>query len=223
MRRCLLAVVLAAFLLSAGAPASAGGGWWDYLRIDDTDLAVGESASADTRAYWFTLEDADWDTPYYAYLVRGFDRELLQDSMGAVEPDRWWALRPDAELIRLGEVNLKRFGIDGTARTRFEVPAVAPGRWDLMLCDAGCVRPLGNVIPTEVQIVSEPAPPPPPAPVWPWAAGSALAFAAAMLLVVARRRPHAPEGPADEPPADDSGGGWERPAPLVGAGRARDR
>ena len=60
-------------------------------------------------------------------VVRGFDRELLQDSMGAVEPDRWWALRPDAELIQLGEVNLKSFGIDGTARAHFEVPDGSPG------------------------------------------------------------------------------------------------
>lgn len=169
-------VVMIAVLLLA--PAASAGGWWSYAHVEGGRVAVGESLLVRSGASFATVEDAEAARarPYYAYLVRGHDRTLLRRAMTKANPDRWWRLSTDAELIRVGELELSNFNANlAQARVRITIPPQTDrGRWHLMFCDDGCRAPMGSVIPTPVR-VSTPA---------------AMARTARRMSVLAEQRGH---------------------------------
>lgn len=66
--------------------------------------------------------------------------------MTRAERGDWWTT--PAETIRLGPVSFGENDANrGSVSARFVVPAVPAGVYDLMLCDADCSEPLGDVIP----------------------------------------------------------------------------
>lgn len=159
MRSYLVGFVIAAAMVASATPAAAGG-WWSGTGLDQSSVAVGERLTFQRQTFFATLEQAEAaeGTSYYVYFVRGFDRALLRRAMTKAEPARWWALKDDAELVRVGTVSLGRADAN-LVRTRVEirVPLMTPGPYHLMLCDAGCTRPLASTVPSPVRVVSDPA------------------------------------------------------------------
>ena len=160
-RRTSLFGVLLAFLAPAwllAAPPSTAGGWWTFVHIDGQYVGVGETRVARSAALFDTIEQAEraQTKRYYAYLVRGYDNALLRRAMTQPEPRRWWALSPDAELVRVGRVQLGGWNANlGKAHARIRIPEIAAGRWALMFCDAGCREPMANAIPTSVRVTAD--------------------------------------------------------------------
>lgn len=157
--RCRMVVaglVMIAMLLVA--PSASAGGWWSYAHLEGGRVAAGETVLIRSGAAFATVEDAEAarTRPYYAYLVRGHDRSLLRRAMTKPDPARWWRLSPDAELVRVGELELSNFDANlADARVRITVPAGTDrGRWHLMFCDDGCRTPMGSVIPTPVRVTT---------------------------------------------------------------------
>ena len=158
MRLRLLGIVVVLFALLPVAPASAGG-WWSSVHVGSRFVAVGDTVTARSEAWWDTTAKAEAAAqgPYYAYLVTEYDTEVLDRAMGRANPTRWWKLAAGTELVRLGRVRVSELdGNLGTARARFTIPRVRPGRYSLMFCDAGCATPLGRVIPTPVRLTADP-------------------------------------------------------------------
>lgn len=136
-------------LIALAAPASAGG-WWSYVQMDKRHVTVGDTLRSRSEVMFQTTEAAEQakSEPYFAYLVQGVDQDLLDHAMGIPQPQRWWA-QPDTA-IRAGSV---RWGMSDSnitvAIVDVTIPDVPPGRYALMLCDAGCRKPLADVVPTE--------------------------------------------------------------------------
>lgn len=159
MRRYLLVLVIGVAVVASAVPASAGG-WWDSTGLDRQYLAPGQTLVLHSGAFFRTAADAEaaQSVTYYAYLVRGYDRALLDRAMTRPDPKRWWALKDDATVIKVGRVTLDDQDVNLTnARVTIKMPRVEPGRYALMLCDEGCVHPLGQVIPSPVEVVANPA------------------------------------------------------------------
>lgn len=149
-------VVLLTWLMAA-SPASAGG-WASYVHIEGEHVGVGETRVAHSEAFFTTMQQAQEakTTRYYAYLVRGHDRSLLRRAVTQPEPPRWWALLPDAELVRVGRVRITNWDANlGEARARIKIPAVTTGRWNLMFCNLGCQQPMGSAVPTVVRVTAD--------------------------------------------------------------------
>ncbi|MPZ73845.1 MAG: hypothetical protein GEU74_11540 [Nitriliruptorales bacterium] len=159
MRRCWLGLVVVVVGVLAWAPPASAGGWWSSVRVDSRPLGAGETVTARSEAFFTTEAQAEaaHSVPYYAYLVRGYDRALLRHAMTRPDPKRWWALEPDAELIRVGRLHVGGWsGNVGSAHARIKLPAEISGRWNLMFCDAGCREPLGHAVPTVVGVTADP-------------------------------------------------------------------
>lgn len=156
MRRTALFVLAASVSLLLQSSASAGG-WWSTVDLHHQYLGVGESYKIKvSEVLYGSIEEAKEarGVDYYAYLVKEFDRRLLERAMTRPEPDRWW--RPLSPVIKAGEVTL----FDGDAnltrgRLQLLIPEIPPGRYALMLCDAGCRTPLGNHIPVPVNVTED--------------------------------------------------------------------
>jgi hypothetical protein len=160
MRRMLVAGVVLGWMVLGLAQAAAGGGWWSSIQLRGGPVAVGERLTIRSEAYFPTVEEAEAEegSAYYVYLVRGgYDRALLRTAMGTGNPARWWAADSGAQLLQLGRISWSmKWGNVGTARASVRIPEVEPGRYDLMLCDAGCTRPFASVIPATIRITDEP-------------------------------------------------------------------
>ena len=149
-------LLTACIVLLLPASASAGG-WWTTLGLHNQYLGAGERLTVKIDEVFFvSTQQAEIaaETPYYAYLVKGFDHRLLERAMNKPEPERWW--RPLTPPIKAGDVYLG--GADANlmrGRVHLNVPDVPPGRYALMLCDDGCHTPLGNHIPVRVHITSD--------------------------------------------------------------------
>lgn len=139
-RRRVMAVLIAAALL-VPVPAAAGG-WWGTIELDKDPIAVGETVTATARISSPVPTEGEEASGYHAYLVRGIDREALDEAMTVPQAKGWWT--PPSTRIRLGEVEL--LGHDH-ARARFTVPDVEPGLYGLMFCSADCTEPLADIIP----------------------------------------------------------------------------
>lgn len=148
----LIGAVLVAALIASPA---AGGGWWSYVHVEGGTVGVGETLVATSEALYVSeaAAAASRDVQYYAYLVRGFDDELLLEAQGQAEPDRWWGLTDTTELVRVGTVTTSNWSHNlGDAQAVITIPEVDTGKWSLMFCDDGCRSPLGSVIPTEIRV-----------------------------------------------------------------------
>ena len=159
MRRMLVAGVVLGWM-AVSAPPAAAGGWWSHMDIGSEFVAVGEDFVIRNEAFFTTFEEAQAakQTPYYIYLVRGgYDRALQRRAMTQAEPKRWWAANPDADLIQIGRVRftLERSNV-GRARARVRIPNVQSGRYHLMMCDAGCVRPFAHAVPSRIRVTADP-------------------------------------------------------------------
>jgi uncharacterized coiled-coil protein SlyX len=157
MRRLGLAGVAVALALPAQAAA---GGWWSYPQLAPSTAAPGQRVTVRAEVLFPTRTDARraQHVRYLAYALRGLDGRIVQDAMRRAKSGDWWS--PEgAELVELGPVAVD--AVDGNlavARGAFRLPELAPGRYAVMLCTAGCASPLADVVPAErYQIVADPA------------------------------------------------------------------
>jgi len=146
-------------VLGVGGPAAAGG-WWSGIPLQGAELGVGERFMTDRGEILFDTVEASARARqgldrYYAYLIPDLDWSVVDEAMSVGEPGDWW-VRPETR-IRVGEVEV-RGGPSNLARIRvaFDVPEVEPGTHALMLCTAGCVRALADVVPHEVLVTEDP-------------------------------------------------------------------
>ncbi|HEX6261616.1 MAG TPA: hypothetical protein VF097_02080 [Actinomycetota bacterium] len=83
------------------------------------------------------------------------DWSIVRQAMGTQEPRDWWR-EPDVA-IPTGRVDVwggsRSFAL---IRVHFDVPGVEPGTYSLMLCSAGCVEPLGDILPSRVTVAADP-------------------------------------------------------------------
>ncbi len=159
LRRFVLTCALSVLLLPA--QAAAGGGWWSYVDVNRSTVAAGQRVKVNEEVLFASAaaaREAREARQFYVYLLRGFDYSVVDRAMGKEAPGDWWSLG-DAESIRVGHVDLSISHANlGRARASFTVPEVSPATYDLMLCDAGCARPLADVIPTRgFTVVADPA------------------------------------------------------------------
>lgn len=150
MRSCpgRLVAVLVIGLLLVPAPAAAGG-WWTFIQLDKESVAVGERVTASARVMFTSQEQARAvaeEGGYHAYLVRGVDRDRLDEAMATAPPGEWWTV-PDT-ILHLAELEVT--GTDANladVHATFTVPDVESGLYGLMFCSKGCNEPLADVIP----------------------------------------------------------------------------
>ena len=155
MRRASLGLTLLASLVIFHGSASAGG-WWSGIDLKGRYLGIGETVTARAEVWFRNLELAEKarSEAYHAYLVRGIDHERLERAMTRPEPKDWWS-KPE-EMTLVGDVRLGRWdGNIAVATARVRIPDIALGAHNLMFCDAGCTKPLGNVIPLRVQVTAD--------------------------------------------------------------------
>lgn len=161
MTRLRLAFVCALGVLLLTPQAAAGGGWWSYIHVNHSTVAAGQRVEVQANVAFASAaaaEDARDTGRFYVHLLRGFDDSVLERAMREPAPRNWWSLG-GAEAIPVGQVTVSVSGSNlATARGAFSVPDLAPGTYDVMLCDAGCAEPLADVIPTRgFTLVADPA------------------------------------------------------------------
>lgn len=156
MRMLKLGLLSLSVVAGLASPALAGG-WWSSIGLDGQPVGIGESFRHHVSEVMFdTIEEAERakEQTFFVYLVRHFDEGALDDALGRADPGDWW--RPVTEPIRAGTVELTSWDANlAEARVRLDVPGVSPGSYHLMLCDAGCDRPLGNLIPAGVTVTDD--------------------------------------------------------------------
>jgi hypothetical protein len=141
------------------APTTAvAGGWWSHIDLQRQYLVQGRTVETGTVFLFSSIEAAERarDTGgYFAYLIAGLDWDIVERAMSRPEPKHWWSIE-GARPIRVGSVNLGGWDANmARATTRFVVPeTLEPGRYALMLCDAGCRNPLGDIVPSSVRVVA---------------------------------------------------------------------
>lgn len=152
--RCsLLLLLLGTFL----APSAGAGGWWSSIGLEGQPVGMGESIDLGVSEVMFdSIEEAEeaQGQEFFAYLVRDFDQAALDDAMTRADPGKWW--RPTSQPIQVGTVELTDWDSNlAKGRVDLEVPEIEPGSYFLMLCDAGCGVPLGNLIPSGVTVTDD--------------------------------------------------------------------
>jgi hypothetical protein len=158
MRRWPAVLLAAPVLLLAPAPAAVAGGWWSSLDLGDRHLAPGDRVRVGTGFAFRSTEAAERARSggdFRVYLVRGFDWDRLEEAMRVANPGPWWELG-SARAFEVGRVRLS--GFDGNlahAQASFVVPPLPPGGYALMFCDAGCTRPLGDIVPSRVLVAPD--------------------------------------------------------------------
>jgi hypothetical protein len=156
--RLVLAALMGAFAL---APEATAGGWWSSAHVDRRTVAVGERVQVQSEAWFPSLADAqeaEENGRYYVYLLRHLDWSVVDRAMTRSFRRNWWSPGA-AEAVRVAPVRLDMAGSNlSSVRVSFILPELALGTYALMLCDAGCERPLANVVPTPgFRIVADPA------------------------------------------------------------------
>lgn len=162
MRRTTRGLAAAAALwtiLGIAGPAAAGG-WWSSIPLRGAELGVGERFVTASKAVLFDSAEASarargGEDRYFAYLIPSFDWGIVHAAMGVAEPRGWWvqpavAIRAGEVVVTGGPTNLARVSV------RFAVPEVAPGPYALMLCSEGCVQPLADIVPSEIEVFADP-------------------------------------------------------------------
>jgi hypothetical protein len=145
--RIALACALGVLLLTP--QAAAGGGWASWIDVSRTTVAPGQQVEVNAEAWFRSPEAARAAGPFYVYLLRDFDYSIVERAWGKPAPGDWWSLG-GAEAIEVGQVTVSLPNSNvGRARAEFTVPELPPATYHLMLCDAGCTKPLGTVIPSK--------------------------------------------------------------------------
>jgi hypothetical protein len=136
------------------APSATAGGWWTSIRLDRTRVAVGQEMKVHASVMFRSVDAAEAaqngaaESTFYVYLLRGFDYSIVQRAMREASPQNWWSVG-SADLFNVGRVVISaRESNLAVANASFRAPEVRPGRYTVMLCDAGCTHPLADVIPT---------------------------------------------------------------------------
>jgi hypothetical protein len=141
------------------SPATAGG-WWSFIETNRSTVAAGQRVEAEASLMFSSKLAARraQDRQFYVYALRRLDRSTLERAMTTATPGDWWSLG-DAEAVELGPVALRvGDGNIGRARAVFTVPELPVRTYALMFCDAGCARPLADVVPTRgFTVVADPA------------------------------------------------------------------
>lgn len=154
LRSLLLFAIITVTLMPSTAIA---GGWWSGIDLQGRYLGIGESVTFRSEVMFRNLgvaERARNSGEFHAYLARGVDYISLNKAMSVPEPKRWWS--PPRELTLIGDVRLSNWDANlAIATTELDVPEVAPGSYALMLCNVGCVTPLGNLIPLQIQVSAD--------------------------------------------------------------------
>ena len=95
-----------------------------------------------------TARDARGEDAFYAYLLRGFDYSIVDRAQREADPQNWWSVG-GAEVYWAGRVTVSGLDLNlATATASFRVPKVPPGKYAVMFCDAECVHPLADLIPS---------------------------------------------------------------------------
>lgn len=144
----LFGCVACALLVSSSATA---GGWWTSVRLERAEVAVGQNVKARANVMFSSVdsvEAAQRERAFYVYLLRGFDYSIVERAMREPSPRKWWSVG-SAEAFRVGRVVIDRSELNlALANASFRVPEIPPGEYTVMFCDAGCIHPLADVIPT---------------------------------------------------------------------------
>lgn len=158
MHRSIPFVACVAAILLVPPSATSGGGWWSSIRLDRPKVSVGEEATARANVMFGTSEEAEAAErgearAFYVYLLRGFDRSIVERAMGKPFSRDWWSVG-DADAYRAGRVLITvSYLNEATATAPFRLSdTVPPGEYAVMFCDAGCKQPLAGVIPTPKQL-----------------------------------------------------------------------
>jgi hypothetical protein len=120
LRRTAVVLALAAMVLVPAPAALGGGSTFDFGRYH----VPGERVVGVTE-FWIRAKDRQLlERAFYAYLI----------------PSRSWIEPPDipAEAVFLGPVTIAASEGGGVARMSFIVPDVAPGGYNVALCDLPC-------------------------------------------------------------------------------------
>jgi hypothetical protein len=136
------------------SPSATAGGWWTSIRLDRTTVAVGQEMKVHASVMFRSVDAAEAarngeaQSTFYVYLLRGFDYSIVRRAMREASPQNWWSLG-SADLFNVGRVVIRaRVSNLAAANASFRVPEVRPGKYTVMLCDAGCTHPLADVVPT---------------------------------------------------------------------------
>ncbi|HEX2045516.1 MAG TPA: hypothetical protein VHF23_07820 [Gaiellaceae bacterium] len=156
-----LALISALGLVLLPAPHADAGGWWSYVEADRSTVAPGQRVKLGEQVMFRSAaaaREATDEGGFHVYLLRGFDYSVVERAMEKPWPRSWWSLG-DADAIRVAGVDIDvSDGNLARAHASFTVPALTPGTYHLMLCDAGCRRPLADVIPAAgFTVVADPA------------------------------------------------------------------
>jgi hypothetical protein len=161
MQRSILALGCVAVALIM-LPSATAGGWWTSLRLERTKVAVGEEMKVKVNVMFSSVDAAAAAQKrgrFYVYLLRGFDDSVVERAMREPSPRNWWSVG-NADAFRVGRVviRVEEESNLALATAAFRVPEVPAGRYTMMLCDAGCSRPLADVIPTSANQLTVTAP-----------------------------------------------------------------
>ena len=148
----MIACIAAVLLLS---PSASAGGWWSSIRLDRTKVAIGQQLTVRADVMFSSVEAAEaarsarGEDAFYVYLLGEFDYSLTARAMNEATPRNWWSAG-SAQAYRVGRVTLEAGDLNlarATASFRLS-SAVPPGKYAVMLCNAGCADPMADVIPT---------------------------------------------------------------------------
>lgn len=136
-------------------PTATAGGWWTSIRLDRTTVAVGQEVKAHAGVMFSSVDEVEAaqsgreQEAFYVYLLRGFDYSIVERAMRKPYPGNWWSVG-SADAYRVGRVVIGGSESNlALANDSFRVPdSLPPGKYAVMFCDAGCVHPLADVIPT---------------------------------------------------------------------------
>lgn len=157
MRKMALVAIVSIMVVGMPASPAAGGGWWSYADLSPSLVAPGMTVRI--RATFLPSDAAlegERSERFYAYLIEDLDRRMVSDAMSKAAPRDWWRLG-GAKATKLTPVKVRlRDGGLGRVLAEFEMPRTPSGRYSLMICDDGCIHPLGDFVPTTLSVVQSP-------------------------------------------------------------------
>ena len=160
MRRILRIGLAAALILVISPGAAAGGGWWNSIDLTKSHLFTDQRFEFREKQVLLSKSqqaEIDGTEPrFFPYLVAGVDEQMLYGNLPSEYSPDWWKLG-DAIPMRAGTLDIKLHNSGfATVDARLDLSGIVPGTYHLMLCNDGCTRPLGDLLPLEVTVVQNP-------------------------------------------------------------------